>query len=163
METVIDRTSYRRNIQKEITKVKTKNNIFKIMFMNQTIAVMSIIIGVLSVKLMGLEEACSKADELLNSGMSFDALSSAVLATIKEVDEKFVGNVNDKKFLEELEIDISTQSEILEEKSGETVAQYETAVEGINQLAEDATIVKDKYKLILPTERNYNICVWMQS
>lgn len=145
MEITIDRTSYRRSNLRKEEPIKKNKNSTKI-FLNETIIAMAMLISVLLIKLLDLQKADEWIETTLTSGVPFETLSRNVQEKYNEFKENYIlvqsGEKNDES------------GEIVEkeEKATSTTIVYETAVEGINQLSEDAKMIKEKYNLIIPVQ-----------
>lgn len=155
MERTIDRTSYRRSaryIEKEVP-VKSSNTFSIInMFFNQVIVSLLIIIMVFAIDYYDIEVVKNWVSNNFEKGYTI----SEVFNFIIKKDDK--GNLmellndsgdknisGDNEALTSGECFISGENDI----SGET-QELITAVEGINQMADDAKAIKQKYNLLLP-------------
>lgn len=156
MEMTIDRTSYRRsNIRKEELVVRKKTNTK--VFLNETIIAMAMLISVLLIKLLDLQKADEWIENTLVSGIPYEELCENVTGKYEEYKQKYLLIQSE----ENLEIN-NLKANKEENKSGEimevienasaTTMIYETAVEGVNQLSDDAEKIKEKYKLITPVK-----------
>ena len=159
METIIDRASYRRSNIKSEVQTKTRNGFSKI-FYNEIIASMSILIAVLIIKFFDLDMASNWIKYQIENGTSFDVLVSTTMQKIDEIKKDFAigeasGDNNINQSNSNLEVQIGEN--VLTNYSGDNVGSgekqiYETAVEGINQLSEDAKYIKENYNVKAPVK-----------
>lgn len=152
MERTIDRTSYRRNAKNEISTVKEKEvkerkfSYIKI-FLNQIIVSLLIIIAILTAKYFDI----SIIDEWIVKNMSEGYELKEILNLAKNMFSLNKDNINmintsgDESISGENFFSISGD---LSGDSGDNV--FITAVEGINQMLDDAKFVKENYEFILP-------------
>lgn len=145
MERTIDRTSYRRNTTSvEKQEIKRSEKCFRLInvFFNQIIVSLLIIISVFIIDYCDIESAEKWIEKILNEGYK-------VSDTICLVKDKFYNkkenliNFSGEQFID------SGENILSGDISGEKI-EFITAVEGINQMSEDAKIVKEKYELVLP-------------
>lgn len=161
VETTIDRTSYRRSNRVNLEEIKHSNHVvnqkqgwLKSTFYQEIILAMSILIGILCVKILDLSVAENWLKEKINSGVSYQVLSTTITQKYQNL----------KKFLEnsywQEAIPLSGDSEKIEleknaDKEMEIIVNEEpqaitTAIEGSNQLIDDANKIKETYQLICP-------------
>lgn len=154
METTIDRTSYRRSNLKSDVKERQKTKFAKI-FYNEIIAAMSILVAVLIIKLFDLKTTSEWIKQNIEVGISYETLALNVKEKVKEIVNNFSkvnesGEVSENIF-DESNLEVKVNENNLIDSSGENVAfEYESAVEGINQLSEDAKYIKENYQLLMP-------------
>ncbi|MBQ9280040.1 MAG: M23 family metallopeptidase [Clostridia bacterium] len=174
MERTIDRTSYRRSNRMNVEEIPVSSHkkSMKSVFFNETIIAMSILIGVLSVKLLDLQYAEDWLSNEINAGIPFETVATKVTHQYHQLTEELEAFLFSGDTINENE-DIHQSNEIDSDKmvfSGENTTNqeedenldsesknledssiiYESAVEGVNQLSEDAKIVKENYDLIRP-------------
>lgn len=161
VETTIDRTSYRRSNRVNLEEIKHSNHVanqkqgwLKSTFYQEIILAMSILIGILCVKILDLSVAENWLKEKINSGVSYQVLSTTITQKYQNL----------KKLLEnsywQEAIPLSGDSEKIEleknaDKEMEIIVNEEpqaitTAIEGSNQLIDDANKIKETYQLICP-------------
>lgn len=161
VETTIDRTSYRRSNRVNLEEIKHSNHVvnqkqgwLKSTFYQEIILAMSILIGILCVKILDLSVAENWLKEKINSGVSYQVLSTTITQKYQNL----------KKLLEnsywQETIPLSGDSEKVEsrkneDKEMEIIVNEEpqaitTAIEGSNQLIDDANKIKESYQLISP-------------
>lgn len=154
METTIDRTSYRRSNIKCEVKERKKTKLVKI-FYNEIIAAMSILVAVLIIKLFDLKTASDWIKQNIETGTPYETLALNVKEKARKIVNNFSkinesGEAFENKF-DESNLEVKVNENNLIDSSGEnTVFEYESAVEGINQLSEDAKYIKENYKLLMP-------------
>ena len=154
METIIDRTSYRRsNIKSEVQK-KNKSGFSKI-FYNEIIASMSILIAVLITKFFDLNTTYNWIKYQIENGVSFEFLISDSMEKIDEIRKAFsVGGASGENNIskENSNLEVQIEENIFLNDSGDSGEKqiYETAVEGINQLSEDAKYIRENYNIKAP-------------
>lgn len=151
MEKSIDRTSYRRNARENnyenLSKTKKVNKKFRFLnfLLNQIIFWLLVAVVILTLNFF---EVISLEKFIADMPEKFDV--SEVFTLLKN---KFAfGNLNTLITSGEYSGDASGEN-IIEsgDFSGEAPRQeFITAVEGVNQLAEDAKIIKDNYDFFLP-------------
>lgn len=153
MERAIDRTSYRRSARVD-SKVSDKsievdiksNKRFSLMnlLMNQIIVSMLIIIGILTAKYFDVNEVTDWISENMSNGYTAREIVNKFsnLFSLVESGEKS-GDTSGDKFLIN---DSGENSNVENNNSGE----FLSAVEGINQMIEDARIIKETYQLGIP-------------
>ena len=157
METTIDRASYRRSNIKSEVQINTRNGFSKI-FYNEIIASMSILIAVLIIKFFDLDMTSNWIKYQIENGTSFDVLTSVTMQKIDEIRKNFAvytasGDSSINENNSNLEVQIGEN--VFSNYSGDNVESgekqvYETAVEGINQLSEDAKYIKENYNIKAP-------------
>lgn len=142
MERIIDRTSYRRNARREVKKIEEEKTRFSFirLFLNQTIVSLLIIIFVLVARFFDVDVVIEWIKDNTANGYTVTEVFGLLKNNLYK-DEIY--NLSGENFLESGENflesgDISGEDELM------------TAVEGINQMAEDATYVKENYDFILP-------------
>lgn len=171
MERAIDRTSYRRSnrISNEEKSTPVSRNLsLKAVFNNEIIIAMSILAGTLLVKLLDLKSAEDWIESKINAGIPFETLADKATMQYAQWQEEFAALFQSGERIEE-----ENSGEILEDRNGseplmkesgeenpqenqedtvekENTRIYESAVEGVNQLSEDAKMVKENYHLIRP-------------
>lgn len=154
METTIDRASYRRSNIKSEVQTKSKSKFSKI-FYNEVIASMSILIAVLIIKFFDLNMASNWIKYQIDNGVSFKSLVSTTMQKVDEFRNALTfdnvsGDSNISGEVSNLEVQVGENVfQIDSENSGEQQV-YETAVEGINQLSEDAKCIKENYNVKAP-------------
>lgn len=154
MERAIDRTSYRRSARQDLRpndkvseveiKKSKKFNLIN-MIMNQIIVSMLIIIAVLIAQYYEMNEVTEWISKNMANGYS---------AT--EIVNKIKNHFWIEKNLMILESG-EQSGEYSGEKSGEQIlnsisGDFLSAVEGINQMAEDVKVIKDNYQICTPLE-----------
>ena len=99
MEYTIDRTSYRRsNRINYVEQVKPKkNHAIKIVFLNEIIISMSILIGVLGIKLLDLKYAEEWISKKINTGISYEELSSKISSKYTSIYNNFKSLYNEEQ------------------------------------------------------------------
>lgn len=161
MERTIDRTSYRRsarviNINERIEEPKIKNRkfCFTNMILNQIIVSLLIIIGILTANYFDQTKVINWISNNLSSGYSAIELASKVKNKLfpKSNNSFYLLTSGDLSgdFSGENMLDFSGEKLLGMEKiySGELI----TAVEGVNQIADDSKIIKEKYDFYMPVE-----------
>jgi murein DD-endopeptidase MepM/ murein hydrolase activator NlpD len=154
METTIDRASYRRSNIKSEVQTKSKSKFSKI-FYNEVIASMSILIAILIIKFFDLNMASNWIKYQIDNGVSFKSLVSTTMQKVDELRNALTfdnvsGDSNISGEVSNLEVQVGENVfQIDSENSGEQQV-YETAVEGINQLSEDAKCIKENYNVKAP-------------
>ncbi len=163
MEMMIDRTSYRRSNVKCQEPVKPAKSRIKVLILNQIIISMAIIISVLIIKLCNFETSYNWLVEEINNGIPYKVLYELTNTKINEIKLFFDGEVSRKNDVDEAE----NQGEVVSpsgeemtnlnstELSGDDISlnvipKYETAVEGINQMVDDANYIKNNYSIQTP-------------
>lgn len=163
MEMMIDRTSYRRSNVKCQEPVKPAKSRIKVLILNQIIISMAIIISVLIIKLCNFETSYNWLVEEINNGIPCKVLYELTNTKINEIKLFFDGEVSRKNDVDEAE----NQGEVVSpsgeemtnlnstELSGDDISlnvipKYETAVEGINQMVDDANYIKNNYSIQTP-------------
>lgn len=163
MEMMIDRTSYRRSNVKCQEPVKPAKSRIKVLTLNQIIISMAIIISVLIIKLCNFETSYNWLVEEINNGIPYKVLYELTNTKINEIKLFFDGEVSRKNDVDEAE----NQGEVVSpsgeemtnlnstELSGDDISlnvipKYETAVEGINQMVDDANYIKNNYSIQTP-------------
>lgn len=149
MERTIDRTSYRRSARYETKKVNEgneKNFSYIKILLNQIIVSLLIIISILTLRYFDI----SIVDNWLNENMSQGYRISELFGVVKNKLNLFEKtNAN----LMEISGDmLATVSGDVSGESGDVSGDLEliSAVEGVNQLLDDAEFVKNNYELVLP-------------
>lgn len=168
MERTIDRTSYRRSArtnyiklnEKEVEgEVKKKNRKFHFadMLLNQTIISLLIIIGILTANYYEITEVTDWLSQNMSNGYSALEIVSKVKNVFMKNDLSLFSYLNSgERSGEELKVknsgDNFINSNITHLVSGEVVnsGEWISAVEGINQISEDANAVKTKFDFYLP-------------
>lgn len=164
MERTIDRTSYRRSARTNLNliekvqepKIKMSNKRFKIvnLFLNQTIVSLLIIIGVLSAKYFDMSSVTDFLSKNLSGGYGAIELASKIKQRLIPTNTNAFMTISSG---EEQSGDISGEQSLLG-ISGETMlgapkiysGEFVSAVEGVNQMAEDANTIKEQYHFSLP-------------
>lgn len=169
MEYTIDRSSYRRSnrIRGEIEekrKETRKNVTMKSILLNEIIVTMSILIGILCVKMLDLKSSEDWINKNVNAGISFDVVANNTIAyyeklhhyvsqllTMEEDNSTTGVKIEDiqeqtTSYLEESTV-VSGEEET---RMNEIPKSFETAVEGVNQLSDDAKMVRENYDIIRP-------------
>lgn len=158
MENAIDRASYRRdniNIQRSKKEHRSLMNRFGKMFVKQTIigALILSSVGILKILNVGVALDWIKAELSKNISIStiynigeikFKKMFNTKIHTVannSNVNAQLIDGTGDIEDLEPTSFINTTES---------TEPEYETAVEGINQLSIDADYIKANYKLIYP-------------
>ncbi len=155
MEYTIDRSSYRRHseIEKEDDDETKKfgHKLIKKLAI-QSIASILIILMVFALKLFKVQNAVEWINQEAKKDVPLPILYESAKTKILELYAKIQKNDEEKQNVEnensgeldELEAASSIQTDI------STEPIYESAVEGVNQLSEDAKYVKENYKFIYP-------------
>lgn len=158
MEYTIDRTSYRRSNRVDYTeRVKPKNNYkIKTVFLNEIIISMSILIGVLGIKLLDLKYAEEWISKKINTGISYEELSSKVSSKYTSIYNDFKSVVSyEETESENKENDINDsliKNEVATDSIFEEKAIEELATEEVNMTKSDADVVKQNYSIIKPVD-----------
>lgn len=154
MERVIDRTAYRRNTC--TTRNTNKKDIKKILkkikkFLYQLLGSSLIFLIILIIKIYNVEPLLTWINENINKQISVEETykyAQSKLLEFKEylnkIESSYMPNDESKEILQE------DSSVISDENDDEIVVQnkvYEEAVEGVNQMIDDAEYIKEKYKL----------------
>lgn len=144
MEKIIDRTSYRRNVSNEvqqITKGKNKKFSYINIFLNQIIVSLLIISVVLTMNYFGINFLNEWISEKMSSGYAVNEVVNMMknIIALNNNDNQF------ESFSGDLEV---TSGEVSGDISGEKI--FMTAVEGVNQMLDDAEFIKEKFELIVP-------------
>lgn len=134
MENTIDRKAYRRNSYNEYTNFEKKENKRSDnLLLNKIINALLLLLFILLLKFFCYEKEFEFIKNMFNEGYSYEYLESTIRAKIKK---------------EDLEENINILIE--DELSGDE--KFISAVEGVNQLLDDAEQIKENYKLILPLQ-----------
>lgn len=134
MENTIDRKAYRRNSYNEYTNFEKKENKRSDnLLLNKIINALLLLLFILLLKFFCYEKEFEFIKNMFNEGYSYEYLESTIRAKIKK---------------EDLEENINILIE--DELSGDE--KFISAVEGVNQLLDDAEQIKGNYKLILPLQ-----------
>lgn len=145
MERTIDRTSYRRNVRSCSKKQTEKKKRFLYLesFLNQIIISLLIMAAVLAAKYFEINEV----EEWLSKNMSNGYEISEIVNLLKDRNpfNKYNEIVITKSGEDIFEINTSGENS---EVSGDFI--FQTAVEGISQMSEDAKFLLDNYEFILP-------------
>lgn len=156
MEKVIDRTAYRRNISTN-SSAKKKNiecNQKKIKkFLYQLLVCALIFLGLSIAKLYKVESVLMWVNMNLKSEMDFEEIYKYGQNKIIELKE-FLKSIESNENIVEIEQTSDIDENIEEIKSDiennimiSNEPKFEEAVEGVNQLIEDAEYIKKNYKL----------------
>lgn len=147
MENTIDRKAYRRNSYNnyervEKIEIKRSNNLF----FGKIINTMLLLLFVLLLKFFYFENEYNYIKENFNTGYSYEFIKENAKNKINEIiyAEKNRNNINETTSEENLNILIEESNVI----SGEN--KYIEAVEGVNQLKDDAEKIKLDYKIKSP-------------
>lgn len=142
MERTIDRTSYRRSARQQVTRVeKEEVNSFGYVktFLNQIIVSLLIIIVILISRYFEVTQVDDWLKSNASGGYEISEVLHAIIGDFKKDNIVFVSGDNSSG-------DVSGES-------GEKIlgdVTFKTAVEGVNQMSEDARIIKENYEIILP-------------
>lgn len=155
LENTINRKEYRRNGYNacdEYKKRTTSENKKAGVFLNQIINSMLLLLTVLMLKYFNHETEYMKFKEYFSSGIQYETLKENALEIInssKLNKEKNIILENDNSG-EIININITKESgeKVIENDNAEK--QYITAIEGINQLEEDAQKIKKDYQIVKP-------------
>ena len=143
MENTIDRKAYRRNSYNnyervEKIEIKRSNNLF----LGKIINTMLLLLFILLLKFFYFEDEYNLIKENFNIGYSYEFIKTNVKNKIEEVLNLEKTDIKDNK--ENINILIEESNTI----SGEN--KYIEAVEGVNQLKDDAEKIKMDYKIKSP-------------
>ena len=160
MEKVIDRASYRRSVVKNVkTEEKTNPPKVTMIFLNEIIISMAILISILIIKLADLKTADEWIEIKMNSGVSYEILSENIVQKYKKAKDTlnslvFQSNsdISGDEFSGEIiPIELNDVSQKTQKHNASTVI-YETAADGISQVSEDAKNIKINYNIKTPVE-----------
>lgn len=155
MENTINRKEYRRNgynayekYEKETKKENKKTSII----LNQVINSMLLLLAVLLLKLFNLQTEYTKIKESFLAGIPYETIEEKIMKIINQ--NKISGDtniiLNEENSGEMININIENESGEIEENNPNIDNQYITAIEGINQLDEDAKKIKENFEIGKP-------------
>lgn len=155
LENTINRKEYRRNgynayekYEKETKKENKKTSII----LNQVINSMLLLLAVLLLKLFNLQTEYTKIKEIFLAGIPYETIEEKIMKIINQ--NKISGDtniiLNEENSGEIININIENESDEIEENSQNIDNQYITAIEGINQLDEDAKKIKENFEIGKP-------------
>lgn len=150
MENTINRKDYRRNSYDNYEKATSEKNLNQkksSFILNQIINSLLILLLILLIKLFDFDKEFKFIEEKFYEEMPYEILIEEISEKVKN---SFYSIINENYlFIESGDIDYEKI-----EESGENTyideSKYITAIDGINQLASDASIIKDKYILTTP-------------
>lgn len=155
LENTINRKEYRRNgynayekYEKEAKKENKKTSII----LNQVINSMLLLLAVLLLKLFNLQTEYTKIKESFLAGIPYETIEEKIIKIINQ--NKISGDtniiLNEENSGEIININIENESGEIEENSPNIDNQYITAIDGINQLEEDAKKIKENFEIEKP-------------
>lgn len=152
MERVVDRTAYRRNTfstsnSKHETNEEFLKQIRKILYqlLISAIAFLSLTL----VKKYSIEPVITWAEKSFNSQISIEQISKYVQSEFEKIQE-YIKNFNTTDILNTESIDVPLIETNLQQVNDENVMEnnkYEEAVEGVNQMSDDAEYIKTHFNL----------------
>lgn len=154
MERVIDRTAYRRNtcaikntnkkdIEKSLKKIKK--------FLYQLLTSSLIFLIIVIIKIYNVEPLLSWINENINKQINIEETYKYAQSKLFEFKEYL--NKIDSSYMQsnESKVNLPEDSSVIFYKSNDEIDTqnkvYEEAVEGVNQMIDDAEYIKEKYKL----------------
>lgn len=158
MEYSIDRSSYRRHANEEVADSNDKKIIYKIIkrLLIQSIAGIIVLITIYTFKAMKIENVIEWLKNETNKNMSFETAYTEFKTVFRNLYESVyeLTNVDGKKEKDKINAGIvenevaDTTLSLSTDEPTKTI--YEEAVEGINQMSDDAKYINDNYTLIHP-------------
>ncbi len=153
MESTINRKEYRRNATyNDFERTKREDNVLEKsktnVLANQIIDSMLILIAILLLKYFEFNNEFNYIKENFASGLSYEVIEEMVNQKFNSYLNK---SLDDSSFSgDENVINIPIVENINIISSGESSGEYETAIEGVNQLSDDSQNIKNNYKISNP-------------
>lgn len=152
MERTIDRSSYRRSIRNEVKKeviIKEKKFNYIQIFLNQIIVSLLIIVTILTEKYFDIDVLDKLISKYMAEGYSMQEVFNFAqnflnIENLNSINVNASGDESEQLYF------IASGEESVSGDSGETV--FKTAVEGVNQMLDDAQYVKENYEFVIPAD-----------